>query len=90
MISAPISTPCPAWRGVDEIDNDFEITADRLRGTTMFLDEASVTATENTVMAACLAHGRTIIKHAACEPHVEDVAVSWSRWARAFPASAAI
>ena len=32
-----------------------------------------MTATENTVMAACLALGRTVIKHAACEPHVEDV-----------------
>jgi UDP-N-acetylglucosamine 1-carboxyvinyltransferase len=44
-----------------------------LRGATIFLDEASVTATENTVMAACLAQGQTVIKHAACEPHVEDV-----------------
>lgn len=57
---------------VSEVDSDYEITADRLRGTSVFLDEASVTATENTVMAACLAHGQTIIKHAACEPHVED------------------
>lgn len=58
---------------VEEIGNDFSITAPRLAGSTIFLDEASVTATENTVMAACLARGHTVIKHAACEPHVEDV-----------------
>jgi UDP-N-acetylglucosamine 1-carboxyvinyltransferase len=57
---------------VSEVDDDYDITADQLIGANVFLDEASVTATENTVMAACLATGRTIIKHAACEPHVED------------------
>jgi UDP-N-acetylglucosamine 1-carboxyvinyltransferase len=57
---------------VSEVDNDYDIVASRLTGANIFLDEASVTATENTVMAACLAEGRTIIKHAACEPHVED------------------
>ena len=39
----------------------------------MFLDEASVTGTENAVMAAALASGETIIGNAACEPHVQDV-----------------
>ncbi|HWE61233.1 MAG TPA: UDP-N-acetylglucosamine 1-carboxyvinyltransferase [Chloroflexota bacterium] len=58
---------------VIETDNEFDITAPRLTGAPIFLDEASVTATENTVMAACLAEGQTSIKHAACEPHVEDV-----------------
>ena len=57
---------------IGEIDDDYDITADRLVGASIFLDEASVTATENTVMAAVLASGRTTIKHAACEPHVED------------------
>jgi UDP-N-acetylglucosamine 1-carboxyvinyltransferase len=57
---------------VSELDDDYEITAAHLIGTNIFLEEASVTATENTVMAACLASGRTLIKHAACEPHVED------------------
>ncbi len=57
---------------VDEVDNTYVISAPRLAGASIFLDEASVTATENTVMAACLAHGQTVIKHAACEPHVED------------------
>ena len=45
----------------------------RLTGTRMFLDEASVTATENAVMAAVLADGETAIGNAACEPHVQDV-----------------
>ncbi len=44
-----------------------------LTGTRMFLDEASVTATENAVMAAVLAAGETVIENAACEPHVQDV-----------------
>jgi len=39
----------------------------------MFLDEASVTATENAVTAAVLAEGRTVIGNAACEPHVQDL-----------------
>lgn len=50
----------------------YDVHVDRLHGKTIFLDEASVTATENTVMAACLAQGRTVIKHAASEPHVQD------------------
>jgi UDP-N-acetylglucosamine 1-carboxyvinyltransferase len=44
-----------------------------LTGTKLFLDEASVTATENAVMAAVLATGETVIGNAACEPHVQDV-----------------
>lgn len=57
---------------VSVTDSEYEIEATRLIGTSIFLDEASVTATENAVMAGCMAEGRTIIKHAACEPHVED------------------
>ena len=45
-----------------------------LAGARMLLDEASVTATENLLMAAALAKGRTEIYNAACEPHVQDVA----------------
>ena len=45
----------------------------RLWGTEIFLDEASVTATENAVMAAALAEGRTTIMNAASEPHVQDL-----------------
>src|SRR4029078_6318476 len=44
-----------------------------LRGKSVFLDEASVMATENTIMAAVLAPGETVIGHAACEPHVQDL-----------------
>jgi UDP-N-acetylglucosamine 1-carboxyvinyltransferase len=44
-----------------------------LRGADILLDEASVTATENILMAAVLAKGRTTIFNAACEPHVQDL-----------------
>jgi len=44
-----------------------------LRGASLFLDEASVTGTENAVMAASLAAGETVIGNAACEPHVQDL-----------------
>ena len=46
----------------------------RLRGGFVLLDEASVTATENILMAAVLAKGETVIFNAACEPHVADLA----------------
>ena len=46
----------------------------QLRGARILLDEASVTATENLLMAASLAAGETIIMNAACEPHVVDLA----------------
>jgi UDP-N-acetylglucosamine 1-carboxyvinyltransferase len=45
----------------------------RLKGASFVLDEASVTATENIVMAAVLADGDTVIYNAACEPHVQDL-----------------
>lgn len=44
-----------------------------LSGTDVFLDEASVTATENAIMAASVASGTTILRNAACEPHVQDL-----------------
>jgi UDP-N-acetylglucosamine 1-carboxyvinyltransferase len=44
-----------------------------LRGKHIFLDEASVMATENTVMAASLAPGETVIGNAGCEPHIQDL-----------------
>jgi UDP-N-acetylglucosamine 1-carboxyvinyltransferase len=44
-----------------------------LAGTHVFLDEASVTGTENTIMAAVTAAGETVIGNAACEPHVQDL-----------------
>jgi UDP-N-acetylglucosamine 1-carboxyvinyltransferase len=52
----------------------FELKVDgRLRGKDILLDEASVTATENGVMAAALAQGTTVLRNAASEPHVQDV-----------------
>jgi UDP-N-acetylglucosamine 1-carboxyvinyltransferase len=51
---------------------ELELRADRLRGADILLDEASVTATENVVAAAVLAEGTTVIRNAACEPHVQD------------------
>ena len=54
-------------------DDRLSLAADRLRGTDMLLDEASVTATENAVLAAATAEGTTIIRNAASEPHVQDL-----------------
>jgi UDP-N-acetylglucosamine 1-carboxyvinyltransferase len=51
----------------------YEMSVPRLRGKQIFLDEASVMATENVVMAAVLAEGETVIGNAACEPHVQDL-----------------
>jgi UDP-N-acetylglucosamine 1-carboxyvinyltransferase len=55
------------------IDGAYELSADRLVGTRMYLDEASVMGTENAVMAAVLAEGETVLGHAACEPHIQDL-----------------
>jgi len=52
----------------------YEMHADGgLRGERIFLDEASVMATENAIMAAVLTPGETVIGNAACEPHVQDL-----------------
>ncbi|UGQ17265.1 UDP-N-acetylglucosamine 1-carboxyvinyltransferase [Borrelia sp. RT1S] len=61
--------------GARLIDNEQRIIleVDKLIGTEMFLDEASVTATENIIMAAVFAHGETVVMNAACEPHVQDL-----------------
>jgi UDP-N-acetylglucosamine 1-carboxyvinyltransferase len=59
-----------------EIDfrDHYEMRAgDGLRGGHIFLDEASVMATENAIMAAVLTPGETVIGNAACEPHVQDL-----------------
>ncbi|HKE97720.1 MAG TPA: UDP-N-acetylglucosamine 1-carboxyvinyltransferase [Actinomycetes bacterium] len=55
------------------VNRDVTITAGQLAGCPIFLDEASVTATENAITAAVLARGRTVIGNAACEPHVQDL-----------------
>jgi UDP-N-acetylglucosamine 1-carboxyvinyltransferase len=51
----------------------YHMTSDGLVGANVFLDEASVTGTENTLMAAVLARGETTIGNAASEPHVQDL-----------------
>ena len=51
----------------------FEISADKLKGTYMLLDEASITGTANIVMAAVLAEGTTTIYNAACEPYIQQL-----------------
>ena len=57
----------------DEENGLFCITADKLKGTYMLLDEASVTGTANIVMASVLAEGETTIYNAACEPYVQQL-----------------
>src|SRR5215213_8257891 len=56
-----------------EINGRFDMRTSGLQGRRIFLDEASVMATENAVMAASLAAGETVIGNAACEPHVQDL-----------------
>jgi len=51
----------------------FTFSAKSLKGADIFLDEASVTGTENAIMAAVLAEGKTILTNAAGEPHVQDL-----------------
>src|SRR5207248_3594439 len=56
-----------------EFSEKYLMTTGGLRGAHVFLDEASVMATENAVMAAVLAQGETVLGNAACEPHVQDL-----------------
>jgi UDP-N-acetylglucosamine 1-carboxyvinyltransferase len=56
------------------IGERFELNARGLAGADIFLDEPSVTGTENALMAAVAAKGRTVLRNAACEPHVQDLA----------------
>ncbi len=52
----------------------FLIIAPQMRGRDLFFDEASVTATEHIMMTAAVARGKTVIRNAASEPHVQDLA----------------
>lgn len=52
----------------------FQFKATALKGADVFLDEPSVTATENALVAAVAATGRTVLRNAASEPHVQDLA----------------
>ena len=51
----------------------YSVTAQKLKGTYMLLDEASVTGTANILMAAVMAEGRTTIYNAACEPYIQQL-----------------
>jgi len=57
----------------NEEDHFYGVEAERLKGTYMLLDEASVTGTANIVMAAVLAEGKTTIYNAACEPYLQQL-----------------
>lgn len=56
-----------------DYNGNFVLRAKQLRGQDILLEEASVTATENAILAAVLAEGATIIRNAASEPHVQDL-----------------
>ena len=58
-----------------EVGDDYKVTAAKgLVGADIFLDEPSVTGTENALMAAVMAKGKTVFRNAASEPHVQDTA----------------
>lgn len=56
-----------------DIDDAFHLSTPGLRGSDVFLDEPSVTGTENAIMAAVGASGTTVLRNAASEPHVQDL-----------------
>jgi UDP-N-acetylglucosamine 1-carboxyvinyltransferase len=58
---------------VFDLDDSFKLSTQGLRGADVFLDEPSVTATEQALTAAAAARGTTVLRNAACEPHVQGV-----------------
>lgn len=71
-----VDTHFLALRGLGakiDAERSFRLTSAQLRGADILLDEASVTGTENAIMASVLAEGTTVIRNAACEPHVQDL-----------------
>jgi UDP-N-acetylglucosamine 1-carboxyvinyltransferase len=56
-----------------KLNETFRLEATKLKGADILLDQASVTGTENAVMAAALARGTTVIRNAASEPHVQEL-----------------
>jgi UDP-N-acetylglucosamine 1-carboxyvinyltransferase len=56
-----------------DYDRSFHFRSSGLRGADILLDEASVTGTENAIMAAVLAGGQTVLRNAASEPHIQDL-----------------
>ena len=57
----------------DRTNRVFRFTTSGLKGSDILLDEASVTATENAIMASVIARGNTIIRNAASEPHIQEL-----------------
>jgi UDP-N-acetylglucosamine 1-carboxyvinyltransferase len=57
----------------DRLEHVFAFETKELKGTNILLDEASVTATENAIMAAVTASGQTVLRNAASEPHVQEL-----------------
>jgi UDP-N-acetylglucosamine 1-carboxyvinyltransferase len=64
-----------ALGGTRAAGRGFSMETEGLSGASLFLDEPSVTGTENAVMAAAMAKGRTVIRNAAAEPHVQDLCI---------------
>jgi len=58
---------------IEKEDNVYEVSCEKLIGKEIVLEEFSVTATETVMLAAVLAEGKTVIKGAAAEPHVQDL-----------------
>jgi len=58
---------------ISRVDDFYQVNCENLKGKEIILKEFSVTATETLMLAASLAKGKTIIKGAACEPHVQDL-----------------
>ena len=63
----------------DEQSNQYNISADKLKGTYILMDEISVTGTANIIMAAVMASGETTIYNAACEPYLQQLCHMLSR-----------
>ncbi len=57
----------------DEQSNQYNISAEKLKGTYILMDEISVTGTANIIMAAVMASGETTIYNAACEPYLQQL-----------------
>lgn len=58
---------------IEKRDNVYEVSCEKLKGKEIVLEEFSVTATEAVILAAVLAEGKTVLKGAAAEPHVQDL-----------------
>ncbi len=66
--------PSNNWARPSRATHRLEFRANKLKGADVFLDEPSVTATENALVAAVAADGTTYLRNAASEPHVQDLA----------------